>query len=92
MDPQSTQSAIWLKLGDHMLETERICTQNRAEHGGKLVGEPSSWMSKYKGSEGFVTFLEATGPWWHEYMAVHGWKGPVSEDDFLDIFDPEPPV
>lgn len=82
-----------MKRGQHLEEAERICAQNRTEHGGRLVGEPSSWTMPYSGPEGVITLLEATGRWWHDYMAVHGgWVGPAPEDEFLDFLDPQQPI
>jgi hypothetical protein len=91
--PNNTQTLMWMKYGEHKDEADRICAQNRAEHGGRLEGEPYAWTTPYSGPEGVITVLEAKGPWWREYMTVHrGWVGPATEDQFLDFIDPEPPL
>jgi len=93
VNPDDAQPLIWMKRGQHTEEAEHICARNRAEHGGRLVGEPSAWTTPYSGPEGVVTFLEATGRWWPDYMAVHGgWVGPATEDELLDFFDPQQPI
>lgn len=84
---------VWLRLGDHRSEMDRAIAACAAEHGGSPVGAPTVLSRTDQVGERF-TSLEASGPWWREYMAVRGkdWVGPVSADEVRDILRPRRPL
>jgi hypothetical protein len=83
----------WLREGDHRAFLERAIDQCAKEHGGKPVGEPSTWPAKQPNGAA-ITGFSARGAWWLEYMGVHGkdWIGPLDDDRIRDITNPRPPL
>jgi hypothetical protein len=81
---------MWAKHGDQVAEVERAIAASVREN--RSSGEPS--VAVRKTTEGKpITILLASGPWWQEYMRVHGngWLGPHDNEkavlDFLGIDD-----
>jgi hypothetical protein len=78
--------SLWAKSGDHQKWAEAAIRTNAKDHGGKVAGGPTCLLRTF--ATGLHTVLGAEGPWWNEFMSVHGkdWSGPV-EDDGRELED-----
>lgn len=71
------------RLGDCRREIERAIQQCTAEHGGRLIGDPTVEVLQSTCNDGTqailtIVYLEDGDPtgWWREWLTVHGWLKP----------------
>ena len=69
---------MWIRLGDHRREAERLLEKNRREN-GRLTGDPD--VIARKAPNGLFTVLCADVEWWSEEMRLHpDWGTPIKDD------------
>src|SRR5689334_6679696 len=79
---------MWIRLGDHRLEAERLMNKNKREN-GRLTGDPD--VITRNAPKGLFTVLSADAEWWSEEMRLHlDWGRPIKDDgtkfDALDDY------
>lgn len=72
--------SLWGRPGNYVQWGESAIARNAAEHGGKAIGDPTCVLRSYRDEP--LTVLGAEGPWWREFMSVHGkdWNGPFEDN------------